>query len=286
MKLIAFLCFPLFLAAQVKGVARDAQTGKPIPYVNVWVLKENIGMTGDSLGNYTVGTTNADKTIVFSAGGYETLKVKLPETRKVVLKPIASTVENASIPEEKIVKEYEDYKKKEIKLTYASKGMPWIMAKYFPGTLGTETAPFLRRVTLMTDCVQENATFRLRIMAINEDGTPGNDLVAGSILVHPEKGKKDLEIDLSKYRLRYPKTGIFVGVEWLIFPENVRNRRERFLPGPKLYDPSIGAIPDEKNTTWVYALGQWNPFSKSGVTGLKEFKGQYVELAINLTFSN
>jgi hypothetical protein len=44
-KLIALLSLSITftISAQIKGVVKDSISGKPIPYVNIWVENENIG---------------------------------------------------------------------------------------------------------------------------------------------------------------------------------------------------------------------------------------------------
>ncbi len=285
MKKMFFLLFPALISAQVKGIARDAETGEPIPYVNVWVLGENIGMLGDSLGNYTVNTTNADKTIVFSAAGYQTVKLKLPETRKLLMMPIPA-VANTQVMQNQITAGVANaYDKSDVKLTYASHGQPWMMAKKFPSRRDDKT-PFVKTVTLLTDCNQEKSRFILRLMDVAEDGSPGQDLLGSAVFVHPEKGKNDTSVDLSSYAVEYPEKGFFVVVEWMITPDNIRYRRDKNVKGPKEYEPALGAIPGGLNSTWGYQLGKWTEFGKSGVTGMKEFKDQFVDLAIKLTLTN
>jgi CarboxypepD_reg-like domain len=47
---LVFLCCSL--QAQIKGVVEDSLTGKPIPYVNIWVENENIGTTSEENGTF------------------------------------------------------------------------------------------------------------------------------------------------------------------------------------------------------------------------------------------
>src|SRR5690606_39385703 len=87
--IFALLLFPGILLAQfTKGIVKDSVTQKPIAYVNIWVEGEDISAMADSLGQYSIRTTNADKTLLFSAAGYYPKKVKLPQTRGLTLAPI------------------------------------------------------------------------------------------------------------------------------------------------------------------------------------------------------
>ncbi|MFP5039863.1 DUF5686 family protein [Parasediminibacterium sp. JCM 36343] len=64
-----------FLKAQtvVKGLVRDAQSGKPLPYVSVY-FKGSKGVVSDENGNYYLQTANPKvSTIEFSCVGYKTV---------------------------------------------------------------------------------------------------------------------------------------------------------------------------------------------------------------------
>ena len=54
------------ISAQIKGVVKDSLTGKPIPYVNIWVENENIGSTSEENGTFSINTTAKGKRLIFS----------------------------------------------------------------------------------------------------------------------------------------------------------------------------------------------------------------------------
>ena len=85
------LLISLSFFAQTKGIVVD-ESGKPIPYVNIWVENENIGTTSEENGQFSI-ITGENKILVFSAIGFETLKSKLNESGKVVLKPIVYQIQ-------------------------------------------------------------------------------------------------------------------------------------------------------------------------------------------------
>ncbi|WP_052201452.1 carboxypeptidase-like regulatory domain-containing protein [Flavobacterium psychrophilum] len=59
------------ITAQIKGVVKDSISGKPIPYVNIWVQNENIGTTSEENGEFTISSTDKNKNLIFSALGFE-----------------------------------------------------------------------------------------------------------------------------------------------------------------------------------------------------------------------
>ena len=64
------LCFISFISqAQITATIKNPTDQKPIPYVNIWVENENIGVTADENGKFTlIASTNSK--LVFNALGY------------------------------------------------------------------------------------------------------------------------------------------------------------------------------------------------------------------------
>ena len=75
---LLFFFMSFSISAQTKGVVID-ESGKPIPYVNIWVENENIGTTSEENGEFSIADAE-NKILVFSAVGFETLKDKLNES--------------------------------------------------------------------------------------------------------------------------------------------------------------------------------------------------------------
>ena len=76
------------VSAQIKGVVKDSLTGKPIPYVNIWVENENIGSTSEENGTFSINTTAKGKRLIFSTLGYEKKIIKASDAAVVNLKPL------------------------------------------------------------------------------------------------------------------------------------------------------------------------------------------------------
>lgn len=57
--------------AQVSGVVVEADTKKPIPYVNVGSMTEGYGTSGSAKGRFTINA-GADDSLTFSAVGFTT----------------------------------------------------------------------------------------------------------------------------------------------------------------------------------------------------------------------
>jgi hypothetical protein len=279
---------PAFALAQfTKGIVRDSLTGKPVQYASVWLENEDVSTMADSLGQYAIPTTNANKTVVFSAAGYEPKKVKLPETRGLKLKPI---VRPECRPLEKKTSSItlgEDYNIRRADLTFGSKGKPWMLARKFMPPANLEKTHFLDKLELYTDCHNNNMKLSLRFFAVDENGNPGVELTDKRVIFRVDSGRENTPVDLSPYKICFPENGIFVAVSWLIIDQNIKkwydNRPMRY----KNYDPGVGAMPVEENSTWEYSAGRWAPMQQFPKKyDMRSFRGKYAELAMKLTLSN
>jgi hypothetical protein len=74
--IILFLFSSIFSNAQITGKVIDSISKKPIPYVNIWIENEPYGTTSEEDGFFKFSKDFTSKTIVFSAIGYETKKIK------------------------------------------------------------------------------------------------------------------------------------------------------------------------------------------------------------------
>ena len=94
---LALILVGFSLSAQIKGVVKDSLTGKPIPYVNIWVENENIGSTSEENGTFFINTTTNGKKLIFSTLGYEKKIIKASQVAEVYLKPTSYTLDEVVI---------------------------------------------------------------------------------------------------------------------------------------------------------------------------------------------
>lgn len=286
--IIAFLLFPVLMPAQqTKGIVRDSVTGKPIPYVSIWLEGEDNSAMADSLGQYAIRTTNANKTLVFSATGYEPKKVKLPETRGLKLKPLPFPPDSAIAMPAKDRTLGDDFNIRNGDLTYGSHGKPWMLARKFTKPADLEGMPLLKKLRLYTDCHNNNMKLSLRFFEVGTDGKPGKELTNKLVIFRVDRGRENTIIDLLPYGIRFPENGLFVAISWLIIDQNVKKWYDRRPMQFRDYDPGIGAMPSEDNSTWQYMLGQWKPVGKfPDDYGMRAYRNKFPEIAMQLTVSN
>jgi hypothetical protein len=286
-KLILLLLPALALAQKTNGIVRDSVTGKPIPYVSVWLENEDISTMADSLGQYAIRTTNAGKTVVFSAAGYVPKKVKLPETRGLKLRPIAFPECLPRTKRTETVTLGADYKIRKADLTFGNEGKPWMLARKFTPTTGVAKTPFLDKLTLYTDSHNNNMKLGLRFFAIDQNGNPGTELTDKLVIFRVDHGRENTVVDLSLYNIQVPESGFFVAVSWLIIDQNVKKWYDKRPMRYKDYDPGVGTMPSDTSSTWEYSAGRWAQMQKFPADyDHRSYRGKFAEIAMQLTLSN
>ena len=309
MKYLFFILFSISFFAQTKGVVVD-ESGKPIPYVNIWVENENIGTTSEENGEFSIADTE-NKTLVFSAIGFETLKAKLNESGKVVLKSIAYQLDEVVI-QKRIGKdqiEIGKYKKRNINLYYGTATpQPTIIAKFIASTEDIKTHPFIDNITFFSLSQINKAKIKIRFYEVAQDGSPGLDYSGYIIIVTVKNGKQNNSIDLKDKNIIIPDSGLFIAFEWMIIEENkytykytldeenakaqggLTDLKKKVYKDGTQYEPSIGTIPSDLSTTWQYAAGKWvsrKIHKKSDYhKGIDKYDNKFGELAIKITLTN
>ena len=309
MKYLFLILFSLSFFAQTKGVVVD-ESGKPIPYVNIWVENENIGTTSEENGEFSIADTE-NKTLVFSAIGFETLKAKLNESGKVVLKSIAYQLDEVVI-QKRIGKdqiEIGKYKKRNINLYYGTATpQPTIIAKFIASTEDIKTHPFIDNITFFSLSQINKAKIKIRFYEVAQDGSPGLDYSGYIIIVTVKNGKQNNSIDLKDKNIIIPDSGLFIAFEWMIIEENkytykytldeenakaqggLTDLKKKVYKDGTQYEPSIGTIPSDLSTTWQYAAGKWvsrKIHKKSDYhKGIDKYDNKFGELAIKITLTN
>ena len=302
------LLISLSFFAQTKGIVVD-ESGKPIPYVNIWVENENIGTTSEENGQFSI-ITGENKILVFSAIGFETLKAKLNESGKVVLKSVSYQLDEVVI-KNRIRKdqiEIGKYKKGNIKLYYGADIQPTIIAKFIALSQDIKKHPFIDNISFLTLSDINNAKIKVRFYEVASDGSPGLDYSDDIIIVSVKSGKQNNTIDLRDKNIIIPNSGLFIAFEWMIIEENkytyeytIDEENTKLLGGlPDLkkkvykngikYDPLLGTIPSDFSTSWQYGAGKWvsiKTHKKSKNLKLNDkYDNKFGELAIKIILTN
>ena len=284
MKYLFLLLVSQITFSQIQGKVVDA-SGIPVPYVNIWVENENIGTTSELDGTFKIQAA-LDKTLVFSAVGFETLKSKIKENANVVLKTVTYQLDEVVInkPKKSIEIEIGEAKKKLFLPEFMHN--PYVYAKFFPYEPEYENSRYIKEASFFTNSQIDGASFKVRVYSVTENGRPKDDLIQESIIVKVKKGKRKITVDLSSYNLTFPKEGVFIGFEQLIVEEN---KYEYVYKSPKTnkkintyyYEPTIGNNYFTNELGYTFGMNIWIKQLKTHQDGIHA-----ICPAINLTLTN
>ena len=282
-----FILLGVSVSAQIKGIVVD-EGGKPIPYVNIWVEKENNSTTSEENGEFAISCL-PDKNLIFSCLGYDKKIVKASEAAKVVLKINAVELNEVVIAHRFETKEIEIGKVKNETYQAFDNG-PRIDAKFFPYLAKYKKTKFIKKVNFFTDSQLETASFKIHFYGVNEDGSPGEELLKRDFLVSVKKGVKKTFFDVTDFNLTIPKKGLFVGFEKLIIQKNkiekeVKDSNTGKTTIQSTYFPFVLYNFVEKDFLYVFSAGKWN---KQTNAEAKKPSGKIkgYEPAINLILTN
>ncbi len=250
------------LSAQINGVVKDSLTGKPIPYVNIWVENENIGSTSEENGTFFINTTAIGKRLIFSTLGYEKKIINASATSEVNLKLTAYSLNEVVISKGIGTKSIEIGKAKN-EMYQAFDNGPKIDTKYFPYKTSYKKTKYLKQVTIYTDSRIENAIIKIHFYEANANGFPGEELLEKDFVVNVKKGTRINRFDLKEFNLKFPQTGVFVGFEKLMIENNktektITDSNTNISQTQKTYFPFVLYNFVEREFSYTFSGGKWN----------------------------
>ncbi|TGD58764.1 carboxypeptidase-like regulatory domain-containing protein [Flavobacterium humi] len=285
----------LFLAgfsmtAQIKGTIKDSLSGKPIPYVNIWVVNENIGTTSEENGEFTLNVTDKDKTLLFSALGFEKKTIKASQEMKVALKPIAYQLDEVVVAPQRLETKEQEIGQTENKIYQAFDNGPRIDTKYFPYNSTYRKTRFIKQVSIQTDSKITDAILKIHFYGVDPNGYPGEELLDKDFIVTVKKGVRKNTFDVTELNLTIPKKGLFVGFEKLIIE---RNKTEKTVTDlntnktqiQKAYAPFVLYGRTERTFLFTFSGGKWIKKTKSDTEDPQQ-RIKISEPAINLVLTN
>ncbi len=228
--LVTLLYFSeLFGQPTSKILILDKKTYQPLSYSTVRIKNKNVGVYADENGLVDLAL-NLNDTLLVSHIGYRntsisTLSLKKNDTIFLIeeilplteisiknLKPFDEPITIGSINE-----------KPEIR----SGSM--IAAEFATRFLLTKKSRYNRLLKIVIPLSKGNGDnkIRLHIYDVNEDLTPGDELLTQDIIIdYSKNSRKLLEVDIRDMNIIDTSTYIFVGLEW------IGNSNERKVQGP------------------------------------------------------
>lgn len=250
------------ITAQIKGVVKDSISGQPIPFVNIWLENEEIGTTSDFDGSFSIVVKDTNKNLVFSSLGFEKKTVNAINVKEVFLKASLIELDEVVVLNKKETKEVEIGKTENSILQTFDNG-PKIEAKYFPYQESYKKTKFIKKVSIQTDSKIIEATIKIHFYAVNEDGSPGEELLTKDFLVTIKQGILKNKINVSNFNLVMPTNGIFVAYEKLIIEANKLESRiidayTKKEKTKKTYYPLVLYNYVERDYSYSFFGGKWN----------------------------
>jgi hypothetical protein len=286
-KIVLFLLISCSLNAQIKGVVKDSITGKPIPYVNIWVEHENNGTTSKEDGTFEIKTAK-DKPLFFSIVGYNSKKAILNSKNEVLLSQKIIELENIDIITLKKSESLLVGKSVFRRITHLQGKYPQILAKKFDYDTIYKRTPYLKEIEVFTQSEIKYASLKLRILLHDSvSDLPNIDLVNEDIIVKVKRGRNKTILDVSKYKIKFPEKGIDIGLESMHIESNkyIYSYKYNGLNyDTEVYAPSIICNHSEKEKSYLFLNNEW---MKRKLTYF-EREGQYLVLepAINIKLTN
>jgi hypothetical protein len=287
MKYLFFILFSLSISAQTKGVVID-ESGKPIPYVNIWVENENIGTTSEENGEFLI-TASANKNLIFSILGFEKRIIKATDVSNVKLKAISFQLDEVVIARRFETRKIEIGQINNSPFEAFDNG-PRIDVKFFPYNASYNRTRFIKKVSILTDSRIDNATVKIHFYKVDSNGFPADELLTKDFIVTLQKGVVRNGFDLTDLNLKMPKTGIFIGFEKLMI---AKNKLEKTIVNSNtgkttiqiLYYPFVLYNYVERDFLYTFSGGKWNRQTGEKSAGISD-KIKAYEPAINLVLTN
>lgn len=240
---------------------KDSLSGKPIPYVNIWVENENIGSTSEENGTFFINTTANGKRLIFSTLGYEKKIINASQAAEVNLKLTAYTLNEVVISKSIGTKTIE-IGKSTTEIYQAFDNGPKIDTKYFPYKTSYNKTKYLKQVSIYMDSRIENAIIKIHLYEVDSKGAPGQELLDKDFVVTVKKGTRINRFDLKDFNLKFPKKGLFVGFEKLLIENNktektITDLNTNISQIQKTYFPFVLYNFVEREFYYTFSGGKW-----------------------------
>ena len=218
----------VFSQVSVEGTIKDQVTNQPIAYANIYAEGTLQGTLSGQDGSFQLSKLKKDGQLIISAIGYEDLMVRIPSNENVFfLVPTVYDLEEVLIPSGSPKVEELGFQTRKIqnkKITTLSHGLIWDgnnvsntaaqAARHIENPLGQ--VGFIQSVSFYIHKQgRPIAPFRVRLIEMNPDNTPGRELITDNLIVQAQSGGIWLEVNVSDRQIEFPPNGFLVSMEWL-----------------------------------------------------------------------
>lgn len=198
--------------------------------------------------------------------GFEKRKVKATHAQIVLLKPIDYQLDEVTVIRSFRTKQRE-IGKSESAILQAFDNGPRIDTKFFPYEPSYKKTRYIQKTVIKTDNALEKATVKIHFYSVDEKGFPSEELIRKEFFITVKKGTTTTTLDITKYQLKMPKNGIFIGVEKLIIENNkmekeVTNNNSKTTEIKTTYYPLVLYNRVDRDFFYTFSGGKWNRIDK------------------------
>lgn len=238
------------------GSIIDEHTQEPIAYAHILLLDKKSGTNALIDGTYLffVKAEDLNSTVKISCVGYYSKVLSLAEMHKTEILELTSKIEDLGAiylrnPIEKKKRRINSFINKEIigLGNFSGGSYPSIVARYYERPKAFKKACFLSEIGI--DFYATNfhveyhfAKFRLRILGVAPDGSPGDDLLFENVVVEKDSNALRMTIDMLPYQIMIPEAGFYIAVEHLFIEENKYIEEKTFVINDTLIYENVSQV--------------------------------------------
>jgi hypothetical protein len=246
--LLLIYLFPIYVFSQKEIYIKDFKTKKELPYATINFLQKNKGLYTNERGVFLLPEIKSDS-IEISYIGYDSLKFKASKIKDTIFlrqsSIILSEIEiNTGKSKEKVI----GYIRKKKNLSWHIKKKTELATlirynKYYKDAYIKKIfIPISKEGGIKKGNIWESdfpdfrSVFRVHLYS-NSEGKPNKSVLKNSILIECDQNSSNiLEIDITDEFIKFPKEGVFVGVEMIGVLDNngsISNNKSSILPSFK-----------------------------------------------------
>lgn len=260
----------------------DKSNKEPIAFA---IIKfDRNGLYSDENGDFCLETINKIDSITISALGYEPQKLlisKLENGQNIYLNPMPILLETVTIKPN-----HSKFKIKSIGYFKAKGSRSSItpnsnkqFATFIQNDFGAEKAIEKIRVATKPYSNENISAFKIRIRLYSNstENKPDKDLLLSNVIVDFPSKTKNIEADISKYGVKIPANGVWIGVETLGYYDK---NNQFILSKDKQYGKLASDAPTSKI---LIPLSPYYYFIKTSEVGTyeKRWEGNWVKINLH-----
>lgn len=310
--LTIFIIFTHFTWGQKNhlwGQVVNAETGEPLPYVNLVFEKEEKGTSTNEDGRFSIVLQEKmeDDRVQFTFVGFKNQVLEPDKLKGNLVKLVPLIDDLAEVEVYNITgknrKNINSFKgSKTVGLGNFSGGeYPSMIARYYSRPGEFDKGCFIDRIKIRFFSTNEQlflaAKFRLRVFAVNEDGEPGEDLLLQNLVIEKSRSQFVVTVPMQQYRIYVPANGFFIAVEHLFIKENRYREINDYVVNDTLFYKDVSVIKyapvftgileddNEQYSSYYKHVNGWKKMNKLD-TSNKMFGGKIPAPAFEVRLTN